>query len=142
MHLLILFLVVPLAETWLLIKLGGQIGALPTIALCVLTAVIGSWFIKRQGLRTIAEIQLAQSKGLLPAQQMLEGMLLLLAGVLLLTPGLFTDAVGFSLLLPGLRASLAQRGLNGLQAARPDLRQPNVYEGDFRREDDDSLPPR
>ena len=138
---LILLLVVPLAETWFLIKVGQQIGALPTIALVGLTAIIGAHFVKQQGLRGIREMQLAQAKGFLPAQQMLEGVLLLIAGVLLMTPGFFTDAIGFSLLFPNLRASLAQRGLSGLQEARPDLRQPNVYEGEYHRKNDDSLPP-
>ena len=60
---LILLLVVPLAEAWLLIQVGGQIGALPTIGLCVATAVVGAAFIRQQGLRTIREIQVAQAKG-------------------------------------------------------------------------------
>lgn len=141
---LILLLVVPLAETWVLIKVGQQIGALPTIALVVLTAVIGAHYVKQQGLRVIRDMQLAQAKGLLPAQQMLEGVLLLIAGVLLMTPGFFTDAIGFSLLFPNLRASLAQRGLSGLAEARPDLRQPRVFEGEYHQasNDDDQLPPR
>lgn len=138
---LILLLVVPLAEAWLLIKVGGQIGALPAIGLCVATAVVGAAFIRQQGLRTIREIQLAQAKGFLPARQMVEGMMLLMSGVMLMTPGFFTDAVGFSLLVPGLRARLAQRTLAGLAQSRPDLRQPTVIDGEYRREDDPNLPP-
>jgi len=132
-RLLILLFVIPLAETWFLIKVGGVIGAVPTIALVVLTAVVGTTVARRQGLSTIRRIQLAQMEGRLPASEMVEGVLLLLAGVLLMTPGFFTDAIGFSMLFPQLRARLAQKTVGSLATARPDLKQPVVIEGDFER---------
>ncbi|MEN8820742.1 MAG: FxsA family protein, partial [Abyssibacter sp.] len=76
-RLFVLLFVIPLAETWLLIKVGGVIGAIPTIALVVLTAVIGTTVARRQGLSTIRRIQLAQAEGRLPAAEMVEGVLLL-----------------------------------------------------------------
>ncbi|WP_348673086.1 FxsA family protein [uncultured Abyssibacter sp.] len=132
-RLLILLFVIPLAETWFLIKVGGVIGAVPTIALVVLTAVVGTTVARRQGLSTIRRIQLAQMEGRLPASEMVEGVLLLLAGVLLMTPGFFTDAIGFSMLFPQLRARLAQKTVGSLATARPDLKQPVVIEGDYER---------
>ena len=133
-RLFVLLFVIPLAETWLLIKVGGVIGAVPTIALVVLTAIVGTAVARRQGLSTIRRIQLAQAEGRLPAAEMVEGVLLLLAGVLLMTPGFFTDAIGFSMLCPKLRGRLAERTVGSLATARPDLDQPVIIEGDYERQ--------
>lgn len=127
----ILLFVVPLVETWLLIKVGGLIGAVPTIALVVLTAIVGTTIARQQGLQTIRRMQLAQAQGRLPATEMIEGVMLLVAGVLLMTPGFFTDLFGFSLLFPQLRQRVAAKALSGLAEARPDLEQPVVIEGDY-----------
>lgn len=133
-RLFVLLFVIPLAETWLLIKVGGVIGAVPTIALVVLTAIVGTAVARRQGLSTIRRIQLAQAEGRLPATERVEGVLLLLAGVLLMTPGFFTDAIGFSMLFPKLRGRLAERTVGSLATARPDLDQPVIIEGDYERQ--------
>ncbi|MCK5858719.1 MAG: FxsA family protein [Abyssibacter sp.] len=129
----LLLFIIPLAETWFLIKVGGFIGAVPTIALVVLTAVVGTTVARRQGLTTIRRIQMAQVEGRLPAVEMVEGVMLLLAGVLLMTPGFFTDAIGFSMLFPKLRGRLAKRSIDSLATARPDLEQPVVIEGNYKR---------
>lgn len=132
-RLFVLLFAIPLLETWVLIKVGGVVGAIPTIALVVLTAVVGTTVARKQGMSTIRRIQLAQAEGRLPATEMIEGVLLLLAGVLLMTPGFFTDAIGFSMLFPGLRQRLAQRSLETIATARPDLENPVVLEGEYER---------
>jgi len=104
---LTLFILVPLLEIWLIIKVGSQIGALSTIGLIVLTAVIGVALLRQQGLATLNKVQRQMQAGELPATGMLEGMLLFFAGALLLTPGFFTDSVGFVLLVPPLRKAIA-----------------------------------
>ena len=98
-----LFLVIPIIEIYLLIQVGQVIGAGWTIFLVVLTAVIGVALLKHQGLSTLNRAQLKMQQNELPAREILEGMGLVVAGALLLTPGFFTDAVGFFLLFPPTR---------------------------------------
>ncbi len=107
--LLLLFVVMPIAEMWLLIEVGGQIGALNTIALVALTAIIGLALLRRQGFSTLWRAQQRLESGELPAQEILEGMLLAVGGALLLTPGFITDSIGFACLVPGLRQLLVAR---------------------------------
>ncbi|MCP4388336.1 MAG: FxsA family protein [Gammaproteobacteria bacterium] len=99
----ILFLLVPIIEIALLIQVGGLIGLGWTIFLVVLTAVIGVSLLKHQGLSTLNRAQLKLEHNELPAREILEGMGLVVAGALLLTPGFFTDAIGFILLFPPTR---------------------------------------
>lgn len=134
--LFILFLAIPLFEIYLLIQVGEVVGALTTVFLVVATAVLGVWLLRWQGLVTMTKVQTTLAKGELPAIPMIEGLLLLIAGALLLTPGFFTDAIGFALLIPPIRHWLAQslllkgvfkshmRGGAGFQ-------QSTVYEGEF-----------
>jgi len=103
------FLLVPIVEIFLLIHVGGIIGAPWTILLVVLTAVIGIRLLKIQGVSTLKRAQNKMQTGQMPAQEMLEGMGLVVAGAFLLTPGFFTDAVGFLLLLPPTRAWLVSK---------------------------------
>jgi len=98
-----IFLLVPIIEIYLLIQVGQVIGAGWTIILVVLTAVIGVWLLKLQGLSTLTRAQHKLQANELPAREILEGMGLVVAGALLLTPGFFTDAVGFFLLFPPTR---------------------------------------
>jgi UPF0716 protein FxsA len=100
---LLLFLAVPLVEIFLLIQVGSVIGAGWTVLLVVVTAVIGVNLLRMQGISTLRRVQEEAMRGELPAVSMLEGLVLLFAGALLLTPGFFTDALGFLLLIPGLR---------------------------------------
>ncbi len=102
-YLLLLFVVTPIIEMWLLIRVGGLIGALPTIALVLLTAMIGLALLKQQGFSTLMRARLKMESGELPATEMLEGLFLAVGGALLLTPGFVTDAIGFACLLPGVR---------------------------------------
>ena len=99
----IIFLVVPIVEVYLLIQVGQVIGALWTVFLVVLTAVIGVRILKIQGLSILTRAQRKMQAGQAPAREMLEGIGLVLAGAFLLTPGFFTDTVGFLLLFPPTR---------------------------------------
>lgn len=144
-RLLLLFIVLPLVETWLLIKVGSVIGALATIGLVILTAVIGSQLVRWQGLQTMRDIQVCQRRGEVPAIPLLEGAALLLAGAFLITPGFITDTLGFLLLIPPLRRQAARRLLArtvviqgpGSRASDPSStsRGRNVIEGDYRRDE-------
>ncbi len=107
--LLLIFIIVPIVEMWLLIQVGGYIGAVPTIAAVLLTAVIGLAMLRRQGLSTLLRVNQRMESGELPAQEMLEGIVLAVSGALLLTPGFFTDAIGFAGLTPVLRQWLVRR---------------------------------
>ena len=98
--LMVLFLVIPIIEIYLLIQVGGYIGVLPTIALVVLTAVIGASLLKSQGSQTYMRFNQSLNEGRVPANEILEGVALLIGGALLLTPGFFTDLIGFFCLLP------------------------------------------
>ncbi|MFT7131410.1 MAG: UPF0716 protein FxsA [Cyclobacteriaceae bacterium] len=104
---LLVFIIVPVIEMFILIKVGSMIGALPTIALVVLTATVGVWLLKREGLATLARLQGKMANGEIPGKELLEGVMLIIGGALLLTPGFVTDAIGFVCLLPGLRQPLA-----------------------------------
>lgn len=106
---LLLFIVVPFVEIMLLLKVSEHIGALPTIALVLLTAFIGVNLLKRQGLSTLLRFQERVQSGEIPAQEIVEGMLIAFSGALLLTPGFVTDTIGFSCLLPPVRRRIAQR---------------------------------
>lgn len=146
-RLLLLFIALPLFETWLLIEVGSRIGAIPTIGLVIATAVIGSQLMRRQGLQTLREIQQRQARGELPAQPMLEGLALLIAGILLITPGFISDTLGFLLLVPPLRARMAKSllskvivvGAGGRGFPPPQdphgRHPPRTIEGEYRRED-------
>jgi len=104
----VLFLIIPIIEIFFLIKVGEVIGALPTIILVVLTAVIGAGLLRQQGLSTLARLQQSLGQGKLPAQEMIEGVLLAVGGALLMTPGFVTDTMGFLCLLPVTRQLLAK----------------------------------
>lgn len=107
--LFILFLLVPLIEIYFLIQVGSVIGAAWTVFLVVATAVIGAGLLRLQGFSTLQRAQHTMAQGQLPAVAMLEGVALLFSGALLLTPGFFTDAVGFALLVPMIRQGLIKR---------------------------------
>lgn len=138
--LLLLFFLVPLIEIYLLIEIGGVIGVGWTIFGVVFTAVLGAFLVRAQGFSTINRIRAQMDQGQLPAVEMLEGLFLLVAGALLLTPGFFTDAVGFACLTPPLRRGIIKyvlsRGVGG-GAQQPPRRphSPDTIEGEFRRDD-------
>ncbi len=105
----LIFLVVPVVEIFLLIQVGQVIGAWWTVLLVVLTAIIGVRLLKLQGISTLMRAQEKMQSGNMPAQEMLEGVGLIIAGAFLLTPGFFTDTVGFCLLIPPIRGWLVHK---------------------------------
>lgn len=140
--LFLLFLTVPLVEIYLLIQIGAHIGALYTVSLCILTALLGALLLRIQGFLTLARAQRKLAQGKLPADHLLEGVILLLAGVLLLTPGFATDVLGFLCLVSSLRARLAQALLQRLLRSRRAAGRDRgvVIDGESWREDHRRLP--
>jgi UPF0716 protein FxsA len=102
--LLLLFVLVPAIELVLLIQLGGLIGLLPTIAVIVITGFLGAGLARHQGLGVLRQVQSELGAGRLPAHPIFDGVLILVAGALLLTPGFLTDLAGFLFLIPASRA--------------------------------------
>ncbi len=103
MWLLLLFILIPLLEIWLFILLGGFIGVFPTLFIVLLTAILGTVLVKTQGINVLKEIQSKFNELENPTEPIAHGAMILFAGALLLTPGFFTDTVGFLLLLPRVR---------------------------------------
>lgn len=142
--LLLLFLLVPLVEIYVMIQVGGIIGALPTVLLVVLTAVAGAALARFQGLATLQRLQATLARGEAPAIEMFEGVLLLVGALLLLTPGFITDVLGFVCLVPLSRRALAfwlLKRVTVVTPAGPGQKgpgegKPRTIEGEFRREDD------
>ena len=154
---LMLFIVTPIVEMWVLIQVGGMIGAWPTIGLVLLTAMIGLALLRQQSFATFMRAQQKMQTGELPAKEMGEGLFLAVGGALLLTPGFMTDAVGFACLIPGIRQALigqilkrarfVQFSSNQWQPGsgpfnrppnrdhQPHNRENDTLEGDYRRED-------
>lgn len=108
--LFLLFLIVPILELWVIIQVGGVIGALPTIGLLILVSVLGAWLMKREGLGIWRRVNAELAQGIVPTQGVVDGFLVLSAGALMLTPGFLTDLVGIVLLVPPTRA-LVRAGL-------------------------------
>ena len=137
--LLLLFVTIPIAEIYLMLEIGGAIGVIPTVGLVVFTAVAGAALVRAQGFSTIALVRRSLEAGEVPAAAIIEGILLLVAGALLLTPGFLTDAVGFGCLIPPLRRAFAVRFIETrlIRPAGPSSPQPrgHVIEGEFERED-------
>ena len=102
--LLLLFILVPVAELYLFLTLGAEIGIGPTLAIIILTAFLGAALTKSQGAKALQNFRKATAEGRLPHREALDGLLILLAGAVLLTPGFLTDTVGFLLLIPPARA--------------------------------------
>jgi len=99
-RLILLFTIVPLVELYILIKIGSHIGGLNTILLVIMTAMLGAWLARLQGLRTLQQIQFNLSQGQIPAEELIDGVLILVGGILLLTPGVLTDLFALGLLFP------------------------------------------
>ena len=138
---LLLFIVLPLAELWLLIKMGTLVGALPTVTLVVLTALVGMVLLRHQGLATLTRGRQRLEAGELPAEEMLEAMVLALSGVLLIAPGFVTDTLGLLGLLPPLRRWLVAALVPRMVVSGTVRRSGEAHhtlEGEYWREDDQS----
>jgi len=139
----LIFVAAPLVELYFLIQVGSVIGALPTIALSILTAVIGGALVRMQGIAVLMRVRAMLDQGEMPALELLDGAVLLVCGFALLLPGFVTDIVGFLLLIPTVRHVLIRRYIH--VAPLPDAgdvrqgdfqRGPRVIEGEYRRDDD------
>lgn len=156
----LIFIIIPLIELYVIISVGEEIGAFWTIILVLLTAVIGVNLLRFQGISTLRRAQMNMVKGQVPAMEMMEGMALAAAGIMLITPGFITDSIGFLLLIPGSRRAIIKffmarstvrtnfsAGSGGFQSpgdsADPHINSPDAdkkksgrtIEGEFRRED-------
>ena len=108
--LFLLFVAMPFVELALLIYLGQQLGFWPTIAIVIVTALVGAFVLQRQGLQTMRRISQAMASGEPPIEPVVDGFFLAIAGAFLLTPGVVTDAVGLALLVPPVRRAVARWG--------------------------------
>lgn len=140
----LIFVLTPLIEIWLFLKVGAWIGIWPTLATVIITAFVGVSLLRWQGINTLARARGKINNHQLPAEEMGEGILLAIAGAVLLTPGFFTDAVGFLLLVPGLRRGVLNRLiLPRIVAYRvSEYDSGDIIEGEsYREEEKDSLSP-
>ncbi|SIQ01904.1 UPF0716 protein FxsA [Alkalispirochaeta americana] len=110
-RLLLLFTVVPVVELYLLIRLGASIGAIPTVLLVIVTGILGARLARSQGFSVLQKIRDKASRGESPASEMIDGLCILVAGIVLLTPGILTDLAGMVLLIPASRA-VVKRGIS------------------------------
>lgn len=106
MWLFLAFLAVPLIEIALFIQIGGAIGLFPTLGVVILTAVLGTWLVRTQGAMALGDLRKSFSELNDPTEPLAHGAMILFSGALLLTPGFFTDAVGFALLMPPVRLAI------------------------------------
>lgn len=106
MYLFVAFLLVPIIEIALFIQVGGMIGLWPTLAIVILTAMLGTWLVRSQGRLAMGQLQRSFSELNDPTEPLAHGAMILVAGALLLTPGFFTDAFGFALLMPPVRVAV------------------------------------
>ncbi|WP_461515859.1 FxsA family protein [Porticoccus sp.] len=153
-YLFLLFIAMPIVEMWLLITVGQHIGALPTIGLVLLTAVVGLSLLRQQGFATLFRARSKLDAGELPAQEVAEGLILAICGALLLTPGFVTDVIGFAGLTPWVRRQLVSRlavkmdvvSYAEYQVGRPPHQGPDsekgrVFDGEYWQDkDEDRLP--
>ncbi|MDM8546965.1 FxsA family protein [Candidatus Venteria ishoeyi] len=144
-YLFLIFIIVPVIEIYLLITVGSIIGAWITILLIIATAMIGSVLLRQQGISALQRAQHNMQRGEAPAQELLEGLVLLIGGLLLITPGFFTDVLGFICLIPPLRRGLIrffmQRLLQNIvvmQSGYSNTQEGTIIDGEYQKEKDES----
>jgi len=150
MWLLLAFIGVPLIEIALFIKVGGAIGLGYTLLIVVLTAILGTWLVRSQGIAAMTDLQNSFSELRDPTEPLAHGAMILFSGALLLTPGFFTDALGFALLVPGIRRAVYKWLRARVTVAQfqmgPDPHQPrdqapdDVVDGEFTEVDPSKRP--
>lgn len=118
-RLLLLFIIVPIIELVLFMVVGRSLGIKPTLAMILLTGFLGAVLTKSQGGQAIANFRTAMASGQMPHREIVDGLLILIAGAVLLTPGFLTDAIGFALLIPSARALIRGRIANRLAKSMP-----------------------
>ncbi|MCK5482299.1 MAG: FxsA family protein [Gemmatimonadetes bacterium] len=108
-RLILLFTLLPLAELSLLLRIGGWLGTGPTVGLVIVTGIVGAWLARREGIRTWGRVQADLAAGRMPGEELLHALLVFIAGVVLVTPGVLTDAAGLLLLVRPAREAIARR---------------------------------
>ena len=144
MLLLTIFIIIPLMEISLFYAVGSEIGLIPTLLLCLITAMIGWYLVRQQGFETLMKGQKSLSDGYLPLQELFDGFCIVVAGAVLLTPGFVTDFIGFMLLIPPVRVFLRSQMSDRMHFYSEDGRQeppnrrtdPDILDGDYKRIDD------
>ena len=106
LKLFLAFTIIPIIEIYLLIEIGSMFGALTAVTLVILTGFLGAFLARMQGLQTLYRIQESLREGRMPSGELLDALLIVIAGLVLLTPGFLTDSVGFLLLIPATRNSI------------------------------------
>ena len=106
LKLFLAFTIIPIIEIYLLIEIGSMFGALTAVTLVILTGFLGAFLARMQGLQTLNRIQESLREGRMPSGELLDALLIVIAGLVLLTPGFLTDSVGFLLLIPATRNSI------------------------------------
>lgn len=154
MWLLLPFIAIPLIEIALFITVGGWLTLWPTLAIVLATGIIGTHLVRKQGLKVLSELRSSMSQMRDPLSPLAHGALVVLAGVLLLTPGFFTDAVGFALLVPAVRQAVIAFVASRVQVAsfgtgfqagphrnpRENVRYDDVIEGEYSDLSDSAAP--
>jgi len=108
----LLFIFIPIIEIVIFITVGSNIGILNTIAIILLTAIVGIFFVKRQGLNLLFNAQRNMTQGIMPTEEIKGGIFLLISGLLLITPGFFTDCIGFLMFLNPVQNFISQKARN------------------------------
>jgi len=106
LRLFLAFTIIPIIEIYLLIEIGSMFGSLTAVTLVILTGFLGAFLARRQGLQTVNRIQESLREGRMPSSELLDALLIIIAGLVLLTPGFLTDSAGFLLLIPATRNSI------------------------------------
>ena len=106
LRLFLLFTCIPLVELYLLLQIGSVIGAVNTILLVIITGVLGAYLAQQEGLRTLERIRALMARGEMPGEPLIDALLILVAGFVLITPGILTDLLGFLMLIPATRAPI------------------------------------
>ena len=138
-RLLLLFIFVPIIELYFLALLISRITLMPTIGLIVLTGIIGAGLARAQGLSTMRKIKEEMRQGRPPAQELVEGVMILIGGIALMTPGILTDLFGFAMLLPGIRKSIARKLKENLMQSVAAGKPPSDRSSGPRKRDDDVI---
>jgi len=126
--LLILFVIIPVTELYILIEVGKKIGGLTTIGVIILTGIIGTYLVKSQGFMILRKIQNDLNEGIMPGDSLIQGAIILAGGILLLTPGFVTDILGFIFLMPVSRNILKKYLLKWLKGK---IKEGNFYYREF-----------
>ncbi len=139
-RLILLFTVIPLIELYLLIQVGRYLGTIPTIMIVLITGIIGGLLARSQGLSVQRQIRADLQNGIIPTDSLFDGLFILIAGALLITPGMITDVFGFALMVPGFRGWF-KMWLKGILRRKVESGQFQFYSNhqspNWRKEEDD-----